>query len=191
MALLARLWQRLTAAPAGTGDHGYRRQAQLLAATTLLLVVLGLIAILVEALFIPEFRATFMSTGIGLVALLFAYAFARTGRYRTGAVIAVIVVAIIGFDIVLLNPKDTFPYAFLVFGPFLAALFFSATGVVLTTAAILLGVMLVLPALGLRPPDGDPVVAPIFLTIVAAVLVLHRRHRDAVERDRQAELVTS
>jgi diguanylate cyclase (GGDEF)-like protein/PAS domain S-box-containing protein len=191
MAFLARLWQRLIDVPAGIDDHGCRRQTQLLAATILLLVVLGAIAILIEVLFVPNFRSTFISTAIGLVALLIAYALARRGHYSAGAVIAVTVVAIIGFGIVLLNPRDAFAFAFLVFGPFLAALFFSGTGVVVTTVAVLLGITVVLPAWGVRPPDGDPMVAPIFLTMVAALLVLYRRHRDGVEHDRQAELAAS
>jgi diguanylate cyclase (GGDEF)-like protein/PAS domain S-box-containing protein len=191
MSSLGRLWQRLTDVPAEISDRGSRRQAHLLAAATLLLVLLGFVAILIEALLVSHFLPTFVATAGGLVALLFAYALARTGRYRIGAVIAVTVVVIIGFDIVLFNPNDSFPNAFLIFGPFLAALFFPGTGVVVTTAVVLTGVMLVLPAVGVRPPDGDPVVGPIFLTIVGALLVLYSRHRDAVERDRQAELAAS
>ena len=61
----------------------------------------------------------------------------------------------------------------------------------LTTAVILFIVALVLPAFGVRPPGGDPVVVPIFLICVTALLLIYRRHGNAMERDRHAELSAS
>ena len=55
-----------------------------------------------------------------------------------------------------------------------------------TTFAILL-----LPAAGVVLSRNDAVMVPMFLVLVAALLLLGIRHREAVERDRRAALSAS
>jgi len=120
--------------------------------------------------------------------LLVAYGLARAGSYRAGALITVAVTALACFAAVVLNPGDVFAYAFLCISILLAALLLAETGVWATALANLLGVTVLLPVRGVPPPGSDPVAVPMFLVIVAALLLLSIRHRNAVERERGAEL---
>jgi diguanylate cyclase (GGDEF)-like protein/PAS domain S-box-containing protein len=188
---VAHLWLRLTDAPASVTDPERRRQVRLLAGLMLVLVPLGFLSIVIQALLFPNFWPTFQAVTAALLLLSAAYGLARAGHFIAGALIAVSVSALASFAIVLLNPADAFAYAFLYIGIFLAALLFAETGVWITATADLLGVSVLLPAWGVAPPQDDPVVVPMFLVIVSALLLLSIRHRDAVERDRRAQLAAS
>ena len=186
MAKLANIWRRLTAT-----EPEHVHPSRLLANVLLLLIPLGAVSITVQLLLIPGFAPTFIAVAIGLALLLVAYGLTRAGHYRSGAVMVVSVTALGSFAAVMLAPYNTFSYAFLFLSIFLASLLFSAAFMLLTTVVILLIVTLILPAWGARPPGDDPIVVPIFLVCVAALLLIYRRHRNALERDRHAELSAS
>ena len=187
----ANLWRRLTDAPASVTEPTRVRQSQLLASVLLLLIPLGAVSIAVQLFFIPNFAPTFIAIAMGLFLLLLAYGLTRAGHYRSGAVMVVGVTALGSFAAVMLPPHNTFSHAFLFLSIFLASLLFSETYMLLTTAVVLFMVTLVLPASGARSPGDDPVVVPIFLICVTALLLIYRRHGNTMERDRHAELSAS
>jgi len=182
------LWRRLTEAPAHIMDPERRRQLRLLSGLLLVLIPLTLISISAEQLLFPGFRNTFLTVGLATVMLAGAYGLSRTGYYFAGALLTISVVIAGSFAIVLLNPGDAINYAFPFLGMFLAHLLFGAPGVWVTTLINLFGVVVLLPRLGIPLPDGDPLVAPIFYMVTAALLLVSIRHRDALERDRRAVL---
>ena len=188
---LARLWRLLTEAPTAVSESGRRRQIQLLSGLLVVLIPLVLLLIGVQLQLFQGFWPTFVAVAGALVVLLFAYGLARFGKFTFGALLTVATSALTCFAVVVLNPHDPIVYAFLNVSMFLARLLFDKTGVWITTLANFLGVTLLLPVLGVPPPDGDPVVVPVFLVITAAMLLFGIRYRDAVERDRQMELVAS
>ncbi len=190
MSGLARLWRLLTEAPTAVRESGRRRQVQLLSGLLVVLIPLVLLLIGLQLLLFPGFWPSFVVVASALVVLFLAYGLARIGQFTAGALLTVATSALTCFAVVILNPHDPIVYAFLNVSMFLARLLFNKTGVWITTLANLLGVLL-LPVLGVPPPDGDPVVVPVFLIITAALLLLGTRYRDAVERDRQMELVAS
>ena len=188
---LARLWRLLTEAPTAVSESGRRRQIQLLSGLLVVLIPLVLLLIGVQLLLFQGFWSTFVAVASALVVLLFAYGLARIGKFTVGALLTVGTSALTCFVVVTLNPHDPIVYAFLNVSMFLARLLFDKTGVWITTLANLLGVTLLLPVFGVPPPGDDPVVVPVFLIITAAMLLFGIRYRDAVERDRQMELVAS
>jgi len=191
MSGLARLWRLLTEAPTAVSESGRRRQIQLLSGLLVVLIPLVLLLIGLQLQLFPGFWPTFVAVASALVVLLLAYGLARTGKFTVGALLTVGTSALTCFAVVVLNPHDPIVYAFLNVSMFLARLLFDKTGVWITTLANLLGVTLLIPVLGVPPPGDDPVVVPVFLIITAAMLLLGIRYRDAVERDRQMELVAS
>jgi diguanylate cyclase (GGDEF)-like protein/PAS domain S-box-containing protein len=191
MSGLVRLWHRLTEAPTTVIDPGPRRQIRLLSGLLVVLIPLGLLSIGVQLRLIPGFWPTFAAVASALVVLLFAYGLARAGKFTAGAVITISAAALASFAVVILNPHDLFEYAFLLIAILLAALLFSEIGTWVTAVGVLLGASVLLPAWGIPPPDNDPLVVPIFIVIVTALLLLGIRHRNALERDRQAELAAS
>jgi diguanylate cyclase (GGDEF)-like protein/PAS domain S-box-containing protein len=191
MSGLARLWHLLTAAPTAVTDPEHRRQLQFLSGLLVVLIPLGLLSISVQLLLISGFWPTFAAVASALAVLLFAYGLARAGKFTAGAVVAISAAAMASFAIVLLNAHDLFVYAFLLIAILLAALLFSEVGTWVTALSVLLGASVLLPAWGVPPPDNDPLVVPIFIVIVTALLLLGIRHRNALERDRQAQLAAS
>jgi diguanylate cyclase (GGDEF)-like protein/PAS domain S-box-containing protein len=188
---LVQLWRRLTHAPARIADPLQRGQLQLLNSLLLVLIPLSLLAITLQQLLLPNFTATFMAIAMALLILLLAYAVSRAGYYFIGAGLTVIVTTLAGFAIVINNPNDSFPFAFLLFGIVMASLLFKLRGVIMTLLGILCGITMLLPTLGIAPPDNDPLVAPIFLSLVAALLLLARQHYARMERKRLSQLADS
>ena len=182
------IWQRLTRPPDHVADPERRRQLQLLAGLQLLLVALGAVAITLESRVLPTFMPTYTAVSIGMLLLLGGYALTRMGRYNVAAVIAVSVTTLTCFAIIFLNPRQEATYAFLSVSLVLASLLFYRRGLLLTALILLLGVCLGLPALGLPPPNDNPITVPIFLVVVCAMLLSYRQHLRAVARDQQAAL---
>jgi diguanylate cyclase (GGDEF)-like protein/PAS domain S-box-containing protein len=185
-----RWWNRLTLAPAQVRDPERRRQLQLLSGLLLLLIALSSVSIGLQLFVAPHFARTFAAVAAGLVLLLLAYGLTRTGRYRCAASITVLVTTVICFAIILLNPLQGVAYAFLGLSILLASLLFSEVEMLLASVVIVAGVV-GLPAVGVAPPDGDRLIAPIFLIMLSAMLLLYRRHRDAIEHDQRTELAES
>jgi diguanylate cyclase (GGDEF)-like protein/PAS domain S-box-containing protein len=191
MSMPARLWRRLTDAPAAITDSAHRCRIQLLLGLLVVLVPLGLFSISIQILLIPGFWPTFKAVASALVLLAAAYGLGRTGRYAAAALITVGVSTAASFAVVIFNPADVMAHAFLSVSLLLAGLLFGYAGVWGTLLTCLLGEIVLLPALGVPPPNGDPVVAPMFLTITAALLLLGIRQRDAVERERHVRIEES
>jgi len=191
MSRLARLWRLLTEAPTAVVEPGRRRQIQLLSGLLVVLIPLGLLSIGVQLLLLPGFWPTFVAVVSALIVLLLAYGLARAGKFTVGAVLTICASALASFAIVILNLHDSSAYAYLLFPILLAALLFSEIGTWVTAVGVLFGVTALLPAWGVSPPDNDPLVVPIFIVLVTALLLLGIRHRSTLERDRQAELTAS
>ena len=188
---LTRAWRHLTDAPSAVTDAERARQIRLLTGLLLLLIPLGIAAIGIQLALVPGFGPTFVVVAIAIAFLVAAYGLARTGHYRSGAVLAVGVTAVGCFAAVILRPHVELGYAYLFLSIFLASLLFNKTGAAITTLLLLLVVTLVLPALGIDPPANEPAAVPIFLIIVSALLLLHRWHRNLLEHERHAELAAS
>jgi PAS domain S-box-containing protein len=164
-----------------------RRQARLLAAFLLVAIaVFGLVDI-VYALTVPGY----VPPWYGYVFLLGAWVLNHCNRYRAAATVTLAMFPLVIFTLVVTGsaaePQITLSY--LVLGILLASILLSWRGVALFTLVSLGG-------LGLMPvlaPDTVPsmgaLVGPFSVTALGAGLALvFMRHRDQVERDRQAEL---
>jgi GAF domain-containing protein len=188
---LSRRWQRLIEPHPSVQDPGTRRQVQLQAAFTLVLIVMFFIsswaALGAEVQQLrPETLAQFSST----IILLVAYWLSRTRRYEWGAITIVATLSIAAFAVALSNPASaaTIFYAFLPL-TFVIGSFLLRTG----PAAILVAVNTVLIfCLPLLKPDevtfrtiaaeGGVILALGILLIVFSVV------RNSTERDRLAVL---
>ncbi len=191
MSRLARLWRLLTEAPTAVSEPGRRREIQLLSSLLVVLVALGTLSMLIQVLLDTESWPTYVAEAVALAVLGLAYGLGRTGRFTAAALLTVGVSTTACFTIAIFEPRDATAYALLFVNMFLARLLFNKAGVWTMMAVNLVGVILLLPALGAPLSSRDIVMVSMFLVLVAALLWLGARHRDAVEHDRRAALSAS
>jgi len=183
---LARLWTRVTCASAAVADPERRRRIEFLSGLLLALILLGALSLAVQALFVPGFRRTLLFLTPALAFLVVAYALNCRGRYTAAALLSVAVMAAGCFSALAADPQDVFAFAYLVVPVFLARLFLSERHFLLAAGAIVLGISLVAPQLGVT--TGRVGAGAIFVVLVATILWLAIRHRAAIETDRRADL---
>ena len=189
MNLFIQAWQSVTFPPKRITDSSHRRQLQLLAGVQLLLIILGAIAITLENYLLHDtFMLTYTAVSIGILFLFGGYLLARFGHYNFAAIIAVSVTALTCFTIIFLNPQNNATYALLPLSLILASLLFERRGLLLSALFLLVGLSLGFPLLDVPAPNNNPVLVPIILVIVCAVLLAYRQHLRAMAQDQQAAL---
>jgi GAF domain-containing protein len=188
---ISRRWQRLIEPHPSVQDPGTRRQVQLQAAFTLVLIAMFLVSSLaalgaeVEKLR-PETLAQFTAT----LVLVAAYWLSRTRRYEWGAIIVVTSLSVAVFAIALANPAGvtTIFYAFLpltfVIGSFLLRTSYAVVLVAVDTALIFCMPLLRPAEITFRniAAEGGVILTLGILLIVFSVV------RNLTERDRLAVL---
>ena len=147
--------------------------------------------LLLQWLLLPGFGEVFAIIAAAAVALLAIYVIARRGFYTAGAMLAIAVTLAASFAVIWVRPDSDIAHAYLVVNIFLARLFFAERGVLVAAAVNLLILIFVLPALGVVLPYGDAIAVPMFIVIFSALLLVALRYRNAVERDRRAQLIAS
>ena len=186
-----RAWRYLTVIPASVGDTERQHHLQLLLGLIIILVPLCFTSVCIQALFFPHPWPMTIVGVMSLLLLLLAYGLARAGSYRCAALIAVGTTTLICFAVILLNPDNTFSYAFLFINIFLAGLLFSERGVWFAAAINFFAVLLWPAAHTPLATSTEPMLVPAYLVIATALLLLSIRHRDALERRRCSELAIS
>jgi two-component system, cell cycle sensor histidine kinase and response regulator CckA len=190
LARFGRLQQALIEPPPSLADLGLRRTARLLAIFLLILIALFLLVDISRLLSTPGYRPPWY----GYFLFGSAYALTRIGAHQAAAGLTIAAFPLIIFTTILIYPETRLQTIvhYLVLSVFLGSIFLSSRG--LATLAItnivgLLSLPLVLPT---AIPSYAPLVTPVAVnTIGAAIALIFLRHRDQIERDRQAELHAS
>jgi len=178
-------WRRLTDAPAGIVDPEVRQKTRLLCRLLLGLIPLGFLAIVLQAPHLDHFWPTFLTVLTALALLAVAYGLARTGFYRIGAMLTLIVTPLASFAAILINPDDQMAYGIMLVSIILATMLFDAKGALITGVVNLAGVTLLLPVLGVSLPEQDVVAVPMLFVIVTVLLLISIYARNRLENVRQ------
>jgi two-component system, cell cycle sensor histidine kinase and response regulator CckA len=187
---IARLQQALIEPPAMLDDLGLRRTARLLAIFLLILIALFLLVDISRLLTTPGYRPPWY----GYLLFGSAYALTRVGAHRAAAGLTIAAFPLIIFTTIISYP-ETRPLTivhYLVLSLFLGSIFLSWRGLVGLAIANIAGLLLLPVVLPLAIPTYAPLVTPLAVnTIGAAIALVFLRHRDQIERDRQAEVHAS
>lgn len=167
-----------------------KRRAQLLAGLLLVLIPCTMSGAI--ASYPDRWATSYLLWGITAVMLL-AYALSRTAYYNLGAILALGALNFSSFGAILVSPNETYTpeklgliFVWVVIPLVLGQIFFSSRGFIRLVSLNLVGLI----ALTRLPSLSDTaVLAPIGIILsVAVVLLVATSYRDAVERDRLAEL---
>jgi diguanylate cyclase (GGDEF)-like protein/PAS domain S-box-containing protein len=182
-----RLRQALIEPAGAIRDVGARRSARLIAIMLLLMIALFLVVDGYQLLTVPGYRPPWA----GYLFLISAYALSRTALYQVAAVLMIAMFPLVIFTTILASaaPGVDRIVSYLVLSLFLGSIFVSWRGVMLLAAINLAG-LLILPMIDpVRIPSYEPLVTPMAENLIGSALVLvSMRHRNQIERDRQAEL---
>jgi PAS domain S-box-containing protein len=169
------------------------QDARLLGHLQLAILVLGLVLLGVESYVDGEFlgvpdRAHLIGYA-GFVAMACCYGLTRIGYFRTSLLLSIFLSAycIIQAPLLGLGPAKVWWMAYLMV-PIILANTFLRQGAVILLIVALAAALLVVPLLAHVPYADLPLV---FVVLSAALLVIGRRHNEALERTRRAELAQS
>jgi PAS domain S-box-containing protein len=186
LAQIARL-RRALIEPPGLAERGSRRTARLLAIFLLLLIGLFLLVDMARLLSTPGYRPPWYGY------LLFggAYALTRIGADRVAAGLTIVAFPLIIFTTIISYPETRLQTIvhYLVLSVFLGSIFLSWRWLAGLAIANVVGLLLLPILLPAAIPAYAPLITPLAVnTIGAALALIFLRHRDGLERDRQAEL---
>ena len=179
------MWEALVA-PRRTMDLESQRSSRLLASLLVVLIPLGLVSGLIQLLLVPGFRPTFLAMCAALTVLSGVYGIARLGHYQLGTTLTAAAISSACLSAVALNPKEELSPAFLLLAtllvgsllPFDKALLFTCANVVLLAVIV-----------GDRVGEAPVILASSVLFVIGSSLLLTlARHRQILERERQAML---
>ncbi len=170
-------------------DVGVRRQIRLQLGLLLTFMVIGLVSVLAIP-FVNSTRPDFMlGTVLSLLLLIVPYAISRTRYYRIGTVIllALATAAILYPSLTAVNTNSrVIPLHFLSLIIILASLLMEKRYVVIVIGLMLVGML----AMYIADNTMWTTTAPMILMMASsALLLVFLNHRDALEQDRQKELV--
>jgi PAS domain S-box-containing protein len=189
-ARLGRLQRALVAPPTALDDVSLRHKSRLLAILLLTLIALFSLVDITRILTTPGYRPPWY----GYLLFGSAYALNRTRYYRSAAGLTIAAFPLFIFTTILNFPESRLGtiVQYLVLSLFLASIFLSWRGLVMLALVNIVGLLLLPIVLPEALPTYIPIVTPLAVnTIGAALALIFMRHRDQVERDRQAELRTS
>jgi GAF domain-containing protein len=188
-------WERLGRPAERVTAFDERRQAKLISWTTATLAMLAAIGALVAFLFDPTPNASVISKIVLTAVLSGAYAISRTKYYSWASVLAVSCVAALPIAFFVFNgdfseSNTTKSLLWSLVALLLAALFFQARGIIITVASILIGLATV--AIFIPEVTVPKLFAILSFTLLSGALaVAGQRHRDLLEKERQAGLIDS
>jgi PAS domain S-box-containing protein len=184
------LQQRLIEPLTYTSDLALRRTARLLTIFLLLLIALFALVDTIRIATTPGYRAPWY----GYLLFGSAYVLSRTRYYQLAAGLTIGAFPMIIFTAIVQNPagglNTTIHY--MVLSIFLSSIFLPQRGLAIVASINIAGLLILPIALPAGIPTYAPLVTPIAVnTIGAALGLIFMRHRDQIERDRQAERLNS
>jgi two-component system cell cycle sensor histidine kinase/response regulator CckA len=186
-ARLGRLQRALIEPAAALDDVTLRRKSRLLAILLLTLIALFLLVDSARFLTTPGYRPPWY----GYLFLGTAYMLNRTRWYRQAAGLTIAMFPLVILTTILNNPAHGLDNIinYLVLSVFLASIFLSWRGLAILAALNCAGLLLLPFLIPTAVPTYARIVTPLAVnTIGAALALIFMRHRDQLERDRQAEL---
>ncbi|MEO8608619.1 MAG: PAS domain S-box protein [Chloroflexota bacterium] len=186
-------WDYLTAPSPKIQEPGRRRQAQLLAAFHVVIILGAVILSIFDYFVLPLRSPPWMTWGLMAACIVLmgaTYTFSRTHYYKIAAM-----VAFGAFSLFLITSAafHLFPIGvqvlyYLIFPLVAISFFFSIYATLLFTAANLVG-MALLPLLDSQDMLAEVLYGPATFLVFATILVVFVKHqRDLLEGDRKAEL---
>jgi PAS domain S-box-containing protein/putative nucleotidyltransferase with HDIG domain len=189
--VVGRIWRWLTEPSASITERDHRRQAQLLAAAliTLILVALTLETLAIVTNAVGNTFAGYANTFAAVSLLVIAYSLSRTRHYPVGAVLSVVTASVA----ILAAATSEGPVLIGMFGYLVVPILFGSMflvqriwlGLVAANLAGLLLVPLLIPSVTYQ----QILIGPLgYVGTTTALFLLVAWHRDLVERDQRAEL---
>ncbi len=189
------LWTKLSQPVATVQGAERRRQSYLLAALVLVMIPCIILTVSAWVVVTRTPLTTNAEASIGLLAalaLLVPYALARQGRFELGAGIAVVVLALAlyGAAVPTMSQSELRLLMWLIIPIFITSVFLSLRATLIVFIAIC-AAMLAFPLLVPDVPLQAVLPGPLgFIVFMSSLIVLFTIHRNALEADRQAQLVT-
>ena len=172
-------------------EQAARRQASLLSALLLTIIVTGVIVELFTIATIQwEEYTGYYQTFTGMAVLFIVYLISRTRYFMLAARIAVVLISVMNFVIGWYQPKGVLGglFDFLILPIWLASLYLRFWELVVFLLFNLIGLLL-FPLITDAVSFNDILVGPFsFIFVTSILLFLMTRHRDLLERDRQQDL---
>ena len=191
MTLLKRVFSRLVEPVSGIVNQERRRASGLLAGILLVFIFFGLIAVIAHYLIFPErLNVLFVDAGI-LVFIYIAWFFAKQGQYELGTGIAIVAILVGCAGILVIDPRESSVYFFMIIPVLLAGTFLGLLQIILTAITAFIFVTLLMIILPGSIPFNDPFVGPFFIVLTSTAIILARYFRDEVEVIRKRQLVES
>jgi two-component system, cell cycle sensor histidine kinase and response regulator CckA len=167
-------------------NQALHRTARLLAIFLLILIALFTLVDAARIATTPGYRAPWY----GYLLFGSAYVLSRTRYYQLAAGLTIGAFPMIIFTAIVQNPtgglNTTIHY--MVLSMFLSSIFLPQRGLAIIASINIAGLLILPIALPAAIPTYRPLVTPITVnTIGAALALIFMRHRDQIERDRQAE----
>jgi PAS domain S-box-containing protein len=170
-------------------DVALRHKSRLLAIFLLIMTAIFMLVDTQRSLTIPEYHVPWY----GYLFLGTAYILNRTQHYVLAAALTLSMFPLVVFATPWSDAPSTInTLNYLVLGILLASIFFSVRGLAIIAAVNIVGMLLLAILVPVAIPTFTRIVTPLAVnTIGAALALVFMRHRDQVERGRQAELRTS
>ena len=184
------LQQQLIEPLAVIDDPALLRTARLLAILLLVMIALFALVDITRIVTTPGYHTPWY----GYLLFGSAYALSSYRYHRLAAGLTIGAFPLIIFTTIVQNPAIGLNTSihYLVLSVFLAGIFLPRRGLALIAGINIVGLLLLPIALPLAIPTYTPLVTPIAVNaITAALALIFMRHRDQIERDRQAELHAS
>jgi HD-GYP domain-containing protein (c-di-GMP phosphodiesterase class II) len=191
MVIKQRLWHWLLKPSSNIKEPDQRRQASLLSA---FLLVILLLAVLVESLTVALISSSgytgYRQTIIGIILVLLIYGISRTRHIQIAAVLSVVGVSLLIFVSGWAQPSGILGgmFNFLILPLWLGSLYLRMRAVILLTV-IDMFLMLASPLFISSVTYTEILIGPVsFLFVTAILLMVLTRHRNGLEQDRRAQL---
>lgn len=189
---LTRLWRRLTDPDPALVERDDQRQARVLAALLLAMLVIGALSSVSYEMMLPSaesFRNTGFMVSLGIWAgMLVLYGISRTAHYRTAVVVFWLLCIIAPFSLSVPEPvaatSDLRLLAYLVIPVVVGTLFLSLRTAMLMTGFQTVAMGLAIQLFGV----ADNWNVALFVTMTSAAILLGAHYRNVIEQDRQQAL---
>ena len=190
--VILRIWERLTNPPAKVPPH-LQRQARLLSAFLVTILITGLIYSVLYFWILPK-NETALTTIAVWLALLVVYGLCRTGHIVFSAILFVIVFSTGVFIVIIpsnASPNIASLFVFLILPVLIGNIFLNSQQILFLVGLQTLG-MLALPFILPNFSLTELLLGVIpFLWMTTAISLIANAHRTQVEQDRQRELAAS
>lgn len=183
------LWTRLTEPHPSIQDVGERRRARLTSSLALALAIMALMTVLGSSLADPT--VTLSITSLSSIGTMFAlYGLSRSRHYQATAIILVAATIILIMLSIVTSSSSTIVSAlnFLVL-PLLLATILLPSRAIIVTIFVLVVFVLITPLI--NPSVPNTMMPLITIVISSGLLVVFLNYRNALERDRQAQLTSA